>query len=232
MPAALRIGPDVGTPMSHIPAHRRLDVAPTHTGRHDRNDDGYDTAVSFVVEGGRISRIYAVRNPEKLGRIDAEATISRQPSTRVSARANRSNQIDWQFAPIARMPSVAGESTGANCQSIRTEVPRTSNVARRSPRRVQPLHTYGRCPRLPSDAPPSLLHQRHAGRVLRSPGDPRGRELHRHAVDNLQQADALLFGRVTYQLMEGGGPRPPCPTGRAPSPRRSTQRRSASCRAP
>jgi RNA polymerase sigma-70 factor (TIGR02957 family) len=39
--------------------------------------DGYDTAVSFVVEEGRISRIYAVRNPAKLGRIDLEATISR-----------------------------------------------------------------------------------------------------------------------------------------------------------
>jgi RNA polymerase sigma-70 factor (TIGR02957 family) len=40
-------------------------------------DDGYDTAISFVVEGRRISRIYAVRNPAKLGRIDVEATISR-----------------------------------------------------------------------------------------------------------------------------------------------------------
>jgi dihydrofolate reductase len=27
-------------------------------------------------------------------------------------------------------------------------------------------------------------------------------DLHRHAVDNLDQADALLFGRVTYQMME------------------------------
>lgn len=26
--------------------------------------------------------------------------------------------------------------------------------------------------------------------------------LHRHAADKLQQADALLFGRVTYQMME------------------------------
>ena len=40
-------------------------------------DDGYDTAISFVVEEGRISRIYAVRNPAKLGRIDLEAPISR-----------------------------------------------------------------------------------------------------------------------------------------------------------
>lgn len=27
-------------------------------------------------------------------------------------------------------------------------------------------------------------------------------ELHRHAVQNLNQADALLFGRVTYEMME------------------------------
>jgi len=27
-------------------------------------------------------------------------------------------------------------------------------------------------------------------------------ELHRHAVQNLDQADALLFGRVTYEMME------------------------------
>src|SRR5438034_4350377 len=30
-------------------------------------------------------------------------------------------------------------------------------------------------------------------------------ELHRHAVENLVQADALLFGRVTYEMMEAGG---------------------------
>ncbi len=28
-------------------------------------------------------------------------------------------------------------------------------------------------------------------------------ELHRHVVENLNRADALLFGRVTYQMMEG-----------------------------
>jgi RNA polymerase sigma-70 factor (TIGR02957 family) len=39
--------------------------------------DGADTAISFVVEDGRISRIYAIRNPAKLGRIDAHATLSR-----------------------------------------------------------------------------------------------------------------------------------------------------------
>ncbi len=39
--------------------------------------DGADTAISFLVEEGRISRIYAIRNPAKLGRIDAEATLCR-----------------------------------------------------------------------------------------------------------------------------------------------------------
>jgi dihydrofolate reductase len=29
-------------------------------------------------------------------------------------------------------------------------------------------------------------------------------DLHRHAVENLTQADALLFGRVTYEMMEAG----------------------------
>ena len=27
-------------------------------------------------------------------------------------------------------------------------------------------------------------------------------DLHRHAVENLNRADALLFGRVTYEMME------------------------------
>ena len=26
--------------------------------------------------------------------------------------------------------------------------------------------------------------------------------LHRHAVENIEQADALLFGRVTYKMMK------------------------------
>jgi dihydrofolate reductase len=31
---------------------------------------------------------------------------------------------------------------------------------------------------------------------------PADEELHRHAIENLVQADALLFGRVTYEMME------------------------------
>ena len=40
-------------------------------------DDGHDTAITFVVEQGRISRIYAVRNPVKLSRINVEAELGR-----------------------------------------------------------------------------------------------------------------------------------------------------------
>lgn len=38
-------------------------------------------------------------------------------------------------------------------------------------------------------------------------------DMHRHATDFLAQADALLFGRVTYQMMEAGW-RHPWPGGR------------------
>ena len=39
--------------------------------------------------------------------------------------------------------------------------------------------------------------------------------LHRHAIENLLQADALLFGRVTYQMMEDAW-RHPAPAGARP----------------
>jgi len=40
-------------------------------------------------------------------------------------------------------------------------------------------------------------------------------ELHRHAVENLNRADAFLFGRVTYEMMEAGF-RSPAQTGAMP----------------
>jgi len=40
-------------------------------------------------------------------------------------------------------------------------------------------------------------------------------ELHRHAVENLDRSDALLFGRVTYEMMESAF-RPPAPAGTRP----------------
>jgi dihydrofolate reductase len=39
--------------------------------------------------------------------------------------------------------------------------------------------------------------------------------LHRHAAENIAQADALLFGRVTYEMMEAAW-RPPARTGVKP----------------
>src|SRR5918997_2170768 len=41
-------------------------------------------------------------------------------------------------------------------------------------------------------------------------------DLYRHAAENLAQADALLFGRVTYQMMEAGW-RSPVPAGARPA---------------
>jgi dihydrofolate reductase len=40
-------------------------------------------------------------------------------------------------------------------------------------------------------------------------------EIHRHAVENLDRADALLFGRMTYEMMEAGF-RPAWPPGTRP----------------
>ena len=40
-------------------------------------------------------------------------------------------------------------------------------------------------------------------------------DLHRHAVENLERADALLFGRVTYEMMEAAW-RPPARAGARP----------------
>jgi dihydrofolate reductase len=44
---------------------------------------------------------------------------------------------------------------------------------------------------------------------------PATEDLHRHAAENLERADALLFGRLTYDLMESGW-RSPVPMGARP----------------
>jgi dihydrofolate reductase len=43
---------------------------------------------------------------------------------------------------------------------------------------------------------------------------PADEELHRHAVENIDQADALLFGRVTYEMMEAAFRPPSAAAGR------------------
>jgi RNA polymerase sigma-70 factor (TIGR02957 family) len=42
-----------------------------------RGADEFDTAIGLSVEGGRISRIYAIRNPRKLAGLDRVASLSR-----------------------------------------------------------------------------------------------------------------------------------------------------------
>lgn len=44
---------------------------------------------------------------------------------------------------------------------------------------------------------------------------PPDEDLHRHAIENLDQADALLFGRVIYEMMEAAW-RPRAQTGAGP----------------
>jgi len=46
-------------------------------------------------------------------------------------------------------------------------------------------------------------------------GIPADEALHRHAIENFERADALLFGRVTYEMMEAAF-RPPVPAGARP----------------
>jgi hypothetical protein len=44
---------------------------------------------------------------------------------------------------------------------------------------------------------------------------PADEDLHRHAAENIAQADTFLFGRVTYEMMEVAW-RPPARTGVRP----------------
>jgi hypothetical protein len=46
---------------------------------------------------------------------------------------------------------------------------------------------------------------------------PADEALHRHAAEGLDRADALLFGRVTYEMMESAW-RLPAPEGAGPDP--------------
>src|SRR5450631_1862276 len=62
-------------------------------------------------------------------------------------------------------------------------------------------------------------------------------DLHRHAAENLERADALLFGRVTYEMMEAAWRRrgrslSGWMIGWSPLLAAFTRRRNTSCRAP
>src|SRR5438445_4367079 len=60
------------------------------------------------------------------------------------------------------------------------------------------------------NATPSVLHQPHIGRVLRSSCNPRGRRLASSRGRERQPGRCPLFGRVTYEMMESAW-RPPSP---------------------
>jgi len=50
----------------------------------------------------------------------------------------------------------------------------------------------------------SVFHQRHIGRCCDHRAFASNEDLHRHAAENIAQAHALLFGQVTYEMMEAG----------------------------
>ena len=85
-----------------------------------------------------------------------------------------------------------------------------------------------------------ILDQRHPRRLLRSPvGMIPDEESMRYWAAGLERADALLFGQVTYEMMEAAWRQPATGTWpdwmadwEIPSPGRSTGQRSTSSRAP
>jgi RNA polymerase sigma-70 factor (TIGR02957 family) len=64
--------------LAKVASNARLDTVWLNGAPAARIDFGGEiTAVSLVIEGGRVSRIYAIRNPHKLTRLGAEAELSR-----------------------------------------------------------------------------------------------------------------------------------------------------------
>ncbi|UOY03876.1 RNA polymerase sigma-70 factor [Blastococcus sp. PRF04-17] len=64
--AAFAPGLEITTPLVNGTVGARIDAG-----------GEFDTALTFVVEDGRISRMYAMRNPHKLGRLDTVADLRR-----------------------------------------------------------------------------------------------------------------------------------------------------------
>ena len=66
-------------PASDFVPGRRITTPLINGAVAARIDPGgeFDTAITFVVEDGRISRVYAIRNPQKLGRLDEVADLRR-----------------------------------------------------------------------------------------------------------------------------------------------------------
>jgi DNA-binding transcriptional LysR family regulator len=64
--AELAPGVEITTPLVNGTVAARIDAG-----------GEFDTAITFVVEDGRITRMYAMRNPHKLGRLDEPADLRR-----------------------------------------------------------------------------------------------------------------------------------------------------------
>jgi ketosteroid isomerase-like protein len=64
--AAFAPGVEITTPLVNGAVAARIDPG-----------GEFDTAITFVVEDGRITRMYAMRNPHKLGRLDEVAELRR-----------------------------------------------------------------------------------------------------------------------------------------------------------
>src|ERR1700675_4308849 len=65
------------------------------------------------------------------------------------------------------------------------------------------------------NATSSVFHQRHIDGCCDHRAITPDEDLFRNGAENLEQADALLFGRVTYEMMEAAW-RPPARTGAMP----------------
>jgi RNA polymerase sigma-70 factor (ECF subfamily) len=75
---AAKLAPVMARFAEEAPGARAF-IVDLNAGIAARIDPGgeHDTAVSFVVEDGRITRIYAIRNPHKLERLDEVADLRR-----------------------------------------------------------------------------------------------------------------------------------------------------------
>src|SRR5712691_8100709 len=79
-----------------------------------------------------------------------------------------------------------------------------------------PVWLASKRPLILRNATPSVLHQRHIGRVLRSSCNPRGRRLaSSHGREPQPGRCPSLWPRGTYEMMESAW-RPPAPTGARP----------------
>jgi RNA polymerase sigma-70 factor (TIGR02957 family) len=86
--ATMGAGAEVGTVLLNGAPALRVDL-----------EGATNTAVSLVLQDGRISRIYAVRNPHKLQRLDAETLLTRERDRRPGPTGGAPGPGDASLAP-------------------------------------------------------------------------------------------------------------------------------------